>query len=1016
MKRLAILFLLGALILAASAADAPPRAALVDFTTDDGIWRSVVAARNVTSLVQAGLQDEKGVEWVERSQLQAAENELNLGSMGFTSGSTAVRLGKWLKADLLLTGRYLRNEKEGHTLLLEVVDLDHADVLAERRLQIDGDRRDMITVDAAVVQQATAALKEAIKEARERLLKVRTQKAIAFLFLRNVDPSPRLNSFGQDFGLALEKTASETGDVRALRFPRADEATGESELVLLGLTDANVDAWQKVANLYVWGSYHELKSAGRAFEQVEVEVTFCLWNGAGQPVQVVEKATVAELPALATRMAQRAIEAVRKLPGAPPSPDARQQAARWLMDRVNEARKTIDSFDTKRKDFLATPEGKGYASYISRTLETACFFAPDDPRIQWDRFSDHSARNASPHANVPFLSGWERANELGDLLRKFPRSTGASWLNREFYVNWFVCLLEAIKDPRRLPPGVTETEVQEWRSALESRFVKESLAYSRLLPERLETYAQQYYGGWIDCAIDNVQDPQKAAQVIEALWPYCRYGYLHRFRKEEAVAATGKKIREFYSKLGRAGQAEEMLDASTTALRRLPLTPAKPVAAQTPSAGPASPSNPYFPGGVSPGGTNATGPFPPGTTWGRPSTKATPTPFDAFPRVNVTTRELRFPRPAPPGLGLPVPVQYGRPVGPPPPSSMVKSVTTLNGMVWFLAENMLWRFNPATDHLVNVSERIGKHSQITGIAVQDGQLWMTLEFDGVWSVDAASLEVSRFTEKEGVVSPSMSAAVAGANQLVFGGGRDGKGLLNVVDAKSRTWRRIDLASPETASVIGSPGAQARRSSRTPKAFHLSGNWLAVETQMVWLLCNTANGQVSEMNDLLEKRFPRKNAKTGTPSAGGAPTFVPSHHVQSCAADSDGLWLALDWGQIGCAALHLFNPDHASQECWELPGSGIASMASDGEYLWILYPGASAAIAARVVVFHKPSHQWAACFEVPSLVQTIEATPVSIILTSRSAEQPLLEISKRTALSLPREKWVPAKPAPLIGPK
>ena len=74
---------------------------------------------------------------------------------------------------------------------------------------------------------------------------------IAPLFIRNTDPSPRLDKFGPDVIEALARGADRSADLRALRFPQADRTRDEAELVVGGFTEADVR--RHVADLYVWG-------------------------------------------------------------------------------------------------------------------------------------------------------------------------------------------------------------------------------------------------------------------------------------------------------------------------------------------------------------------------------------------------------------------------------------------------------------------------------------------------------------------------------------------------------------------------------------------------------------------------------------------------------------------------------------------------------------------------------------------------------------------------------------------
>src|SRR5437867_2483683 len=98
--------LCAAIFLAILRIEAAQRVALMDFATDDNSWRSAQAAADFTGLLQVQLAGEPGVEWIERTQLDKARQELELSAMELVGGGSSIRQGKWLKADWLTTGQF----------------------------------------------------------------------------------------------------------------------------------------------------------------------------------------------------------------------------------------------------------------------------------------------------------------------------------------------------------------------------------------------------------------------------------------------------------------------------------------------------------------------------------------------------------------------------------------------------------------------------------------------------------------------------------------------------------------------------------------------------------------------------------------------------------------------------------------------------------------------------------------------------------------------------------------------
>src|SRR5688572_6784923 len=85
-----------------SAFAAQPRIAVLDLFTDENSIRAQAAATNFTALLQAELT--RDFQLVERAQIAAAERELHLTAMNRGSAASGLRIGKWAKADFLLSG------------------------------------------------------------------------------------------------------------------------------------------------------------------------------------------------------------------------------------------------------------------------------------------------------------------------------------------------------------------------------------------------------------------------------------------------------------------------------------------------------------------------------------------------------------------------------------------------------------------------------------------------------------------------------------------------------------------------------------------------------------------------------------------------------------------------------------------------------------------------------------------------------------------------------------------------
>jgi len=325
MKAFFCRFFCTVIFLAALRIEASPRVALMDFSTDDNSYRSALAAADFSALLQVKLKDVDGLEWVERSQLQAAEKELKLSAAGLVSLSAALRVGKFVKADLLVVGQFTSASQLKRVLHLEVIDLEHADVLAETSLPIVGVPNKPLGVSVMDVTAAEKGFRTIIKQALASQSRVKNQTIIAPLFFANTSSSRRLDYLETELQSALVEAAAREG-ARVLQFPRANMAVEEAELVVAGLVEQDPTAWQKMADVYVWGQYEEAKADGLAFEQTPVTFTLNLWDGSDEVQTLTETVKVSELPQLKERLIKRMLDAAQSFKKRPPR---RQRAIRW---------------------------------------------------------------------------------------------------------------------------------------------------------------------------------------------------------------------------------------------------------------------------------------------------------------------------------------------------------------------------------------------------------------------------------------------------------------------------------------------------------------------------------------------------------------------------------------------------------------------------------------------------------------------------------------------------------------
>ncbi len=172
---------------------------------------------------------------------------------------------------------------------------------------------------------------------------------------------------------ALTNAAFTQGGIRILQFPRAQAATGEAELVLAGLVEQDPIAWQKVADVYVWGRYEEANVNNVAFEQTPVTFTWNLWDGGDEVQTAAETVKVLELPQLKARIVKQILDRAQSFKKRPPSETARRQVARQLFFRSSE----VEAMFRNAQPLHLTPQGQQLWQYQVNLLATAHFFTPE---------------------------------------------------------------------------------------------------------------------------------------------------------------------------------------------------------------------------------------------------------------------------------------------------------------------------------------------------------------------------------------------------------------------------------------------------------------------------------------------------------------------------------------------------------------------------------------------------------------------------------------------------------------
>jgi hypothetical protein len=290
------------------------RVALMDFAVDDNSYISAQTAAAFTSLLQIEVANERGFEWVERAQLDRAKKELRLSEMELLSGTADVRRGKWVKADWLVTGRFLLDDESRRLLFVEITDLHHADVLASETVRLNGMAATPMNLASDQVPIASAALRRLFSEARKRADETAGKLVIAPLFfvdLRSYGPKEAFESLRSAFDDCLEQLTGTNSRFRLIRFPKAYRAMDEAEMLVDGLVEWDSKSWESPADLYVWGSYSMYSpftvaiTNGVRYEKhrTQQQLSFVVWDGVSPPLPVNFERVIAKVEDLGAKEA-----------------------------------------------------------------------------------------------------------------------------------------------------------------------------------------------------------------------------------------------------------------------------------------------------------------------------------------------------------------------------------------------------------------------------------------------------------------------------------------------------------------------------------------------------------------------------------------------------------------------------------------------------------------------------------------------------------------------------------------
>jgi hypothetical protein len=579
------------------------RVALMTFTTGDNSYRSSQAADDLAAALQAELSARSEFVWVERVDLKAVERELELSELGLPDATGALRRGRFTAADWIVTGAFAIHTNGQWKLTVEVIDVRRADLLAARTAELSRTAHPTLKSALSQLGTITAETRESLRLASRRWEAVGSRRAVALFMMMNAEA----DEIESRVAFALENPGEGETPLRALRLARKEQSFGENELILLGLTRENPEAWEKLADAYVWGwvTVRPGQAEGVLPSPHWIPVLEAnVWQHRhqaraisidGEPVRSPD-AALPQAEQLASRLDRELRAALKssdqeKVPG-----NVRAQMAQSLLDRA--LTWGAGSRWAARREQTVRASNEKMEQQI-RLLETACFFDPANQqaaelllRMRWNPGS----------AGHSFWSYFHGSEAWGHHVERFGFSTNL-WKGtslevdpaslKEAYVLSAFRLVEQSrlgnKEDYDFPRDMSGHVARKWLSGFTSELVKRAL---KTLDE--PTTRSLAWPILVDGLTGNPKqlmmvEPSLRRQAIEALWP----ALLERIppgSRQQDFPELCESVSAAYADVGRKGLEKNLLR-----LLDKPKSTNMPAPVRLPRASETGPAQPRFP-------------------------------------------------------------------------------------------------------------------------------------------------------------------------------------------------------------------------------------------------------------------------------------------------------------------------------------------------------------------------------------------------------------------------------------
>jgi ankyrin repeat protein len=1022
-KRLFLLIVVFVLVLGGNLFASQYRVAIINFTSDDHYYRSMLSGGDYTTAVQSTLPLTPEISWVERTELNTAINELNLGAMSFSNNSSMLRLGKWVKADLLVLGHFVRKASNSRMLILEVVFTDRAVVLARREQVILGNSLEPVAPGPKDLETTVTLLQQALFEARREILLQQGKILVAPLFFRNLSDTSRLDYLEKDIVNTFQAKGRNNSTFEVLSFLHPRETTSETELVFLGLIDQDKTAWQRVADVYVWGSYKEEKAPGVNFGQVPVTVSLSAFDGSNDLMELSEKTVVAQLPKTMDNLVGRLLLKVTSRKS-PVTGDHRQSVASILKNRAGEIQQMLRSRfppminnQGGNDTYLESTAGKSQRKYCVEIYELARFFDPTDADIYrqliWSRWK---LAGQTPDTSA-FDIQYRRACDFDHYLKMFGIPLTGTVFDAMF-MDYARQSMQAVlstlhfrgRGTEVFPIDLPDLVFLQWQAMFARQYIDTVKLISRSIDNGAGPRTSDYLNSWLEFGLGAIDDPKLKVELIEAIWPY--YHQNQNNVPMPYVRSIEDQILDVYVQIGQPERARTLLHGAGSKKIKSPVTPS-----MTPSA-------------------TMTNAAELALRWERQvhmmmAHKAS-TQQAAVERPKTAKRPSAIPwiagipdiRPAMVPFPLTDPELMRDRIGRTNfngyfewdyPQYDVHKMIYHDDMLWFFAKQLPTALQPkktgsssfygyaaSSDNLMVMDGKIGKPAGVNDLLAFRNRIWMATLYDGVWSFDPKMMNVRRYTGKDGLLTDSISAMAAVGSHIYFVG-RDKNDVmrLSCLDTDADRWSEVLLKNDKDGSRIDLDIFSSN--------VFLVGfkHWLFLGKGKKGLLIDTDTFITRDLSEQLglpvSEELPVKQNYISYFTRPKQDLPVPSEFIRGIAADEDGLWF------IGRKQFCHLNPETQSLEKFPIEGITVESVATQNNILWLAASVPSADLRQKFVphtaesypddgirhyllAWHTSQHKWLGKMEIPFYVSDIVTAESCLWVSGQYVDSPIIEIS------------------------